>query len=91
MSDPFIKNENSVLSILIEKNFEHKIYFCPLKTSSIFYNEGKFPKSFSQLHVKIRDFSFHTVGKKTIGPRHTPAQGYRLSPTSHQINESKKL
>ena len=36
LSDPFIKNENSVLPILIEKNFEQKIYFCFLKIRSIF-------------------------------------------------------
>ena len=41
LSDPFIKNENSVLPILIEKNFEQKIYFCLLKMSSIYFNEGK--------------------------------------------------
>ena len=35
--DSFIKNENSVLPILIEKNFEQKIYFCLLKMSSIFF------------------------------------------------------
>ena len=27
LSDPFIKNENSVLQIWMEKNFEQKIYF----------------------------------------------------------------
>ena len=37
LSDPFIKNENSVLPILIEKNFEQKIYFCLLKMRSIFF------------------------------------------------------
>ena len=34
--DPFIKNENSVLTILIEKNFEQKIYLCLLKMKSFF-------------------------------------------------------
>ena len=34
--DPFIKNENLVLPILIEKNFEQKIYFCLLKMRSFF-------------------------------------------------------
>ena len=34
------KNGNSVLPILIEKNFEQKIYFCVLKISSIFFKEG---------------------------------------------------
>ena len=36
-----IKNENSVLPILIEKNFEQKIYFSLLKMRSIFFKEGK--------------------------------------------------
>ena len=36
LSDPFIKNENSVLPILIAKNFEQKIYFCLFKTSFFF-------------------------------------------------------
>ena len=35
-----IKNENSVLPILIEKNFEQKIYFSLLKMRSIFFKEG---------------------------------------------------
>ena len=42
LSDPFIKNESSVLPILIEKNFEQKIYFCLLKIRCIFFKEGKF-------------------------------------------------
>ena len=42
LSDPFIKNENSVLTILIEKNFEKNIYFCLLKMRSIFFKDGKF-------------------------------------------------
>ena len=37
LSDRFIKNENSVLPILIRKNFEQKSYFCLLKTSFIFF------------------------------------------------------
>ena len=41
LSDPFTKNENSTLPILIEKNFEQKIYFCLLKIRSIFFKEGK--------------------------------------------------
>ena len=41
LSDPFVKNENSVLPILIQKNFKHKIYFCLLKIRSIFFKEGK--------------------------------------------------
>ena len=56
LSDPFIKNENSVLPILIEKNFEQKIYFCILKLRSFFFKkenpsfsiklEQRLPKSF---------------------------------------------
>ena len=40
LSNPFIKNENSVLPILIEKNFEEKIYFCLSKMRSIFLKKG---------------------------------------------------
>ena len=42
LSYPFIKNEKSVLPILIEKNFEQKIYFCLLKMMYIFFKEEKF-------------------------------------------------
>ena len=35
--DPFMKNENSVLPILIQKSFEQKIYFCLLKMRSILF------------------------------------------------------
>ena len=41
LSDPFIENENSVLPILIEINFEQKIYFCFLKMRSIFFKKRK--------------------------------------------------
>ena len=41
LSDPFIKNKNSVLPILIEKNFERKIHFFLLKMRYIFFKEGK--------------------------------------------------
>ena len=41
LSDPFINNENPVLPILIEKNFEQKIYFCLLKMNPIFLKKGK--------------------------------------------------
>ena len=40
MSDPFFNNENSVFQILIQKNFELKIYFCPWKIKSIFLKKG---------------------------------------------------
>ena len=56
LSDPFIKNENSVLPILIEKNFDQKIYFCLLKMRTFFFKKGnpifsielvqRLPKSF---------------------------------------------
>ena len=63
LSDPFIENENSVLPISIEKNFEQKIYFSLLKMRPIFFLKNgnpiysiklgqRLPKSFSQLHVK---------------------------------------
>ena len=39
LSNPFIKNENSVLPNLIEKNFEQKIYFCLLKMRLICFKE----------------------------------------------------
>ena len=42
LSDPFFKNEDSVLPILTKKNFEQKIYFRPLKMRSIFFKERKF-------------------------------------------------
>ena len=75
-----MKNENSVMPILIEKNFEQKIYFCLLKMRSIFLKKGN-PIFSIKLHViKIQDFSFHTFWKKTIGLRHTLAQGCRLFP-----------
>ena len=39
LSDPFLKNENSVFPILMEKNFEQKIYVYPFKMRSIFFKE----------------------------------------------------
>ena len=91
LSDPFIKNESSVLPILIQKNFEQKIYSCALKMRSFFLKKGNlffrlnldrdYRNHFLNFMQKIHDFSFHTFWKKTIGPRHTPAQGCRLSPT----------
>ena len=79
LSDPFIKNKNSVLPILIDKNFERKIYFCLLNMSSIFFKEGKsnfpiklgqrLPKSFSQLHVKNSRFFFSYFLKKDDWPK----------------------
>ena len=79
LSDPFIKNKNAVLPILIEKSVEQKIYFCLLKMRSIFFKNGnpifsnkleqRLLKSFSLLQ-KIQNFSFHTFWKETIGSRH---------------------
>ena len=68
LSDPFIKHENSVLPILIQKKYEQKIYFCLLKMRSIFFKKGnlifsiklgqRLPKSFSQIRVKNSRFYF---------------------------------
>ena len=59
-------NENSVLPILIQKNFQQKIYFSLLKMRSIFLKKEnpifsiklgqRLLKSFSQLHVKNSRF-----------------------------------
>ena len=78
-SDPFIKNENSVLPILIEKNLEQKMYFCLLKIRPIFFLKGnpifsikleqRLAKSFFQLHVKSSRFFLSYLKKKMIGPR----------------------
>ena len=54
-SDPFIKNENSVLPISIDKNFEQKIYFCLLKIRSFFQ---KREIQFFQLNLG-RDYGNH--------------------------------
>ena len=79
LSDPFIENENSVLPILIEKNFKQKIYFCLLKMGSIFLKKKnpifsiklgqKLPKSFSQLHVKNSRFFVSYFLKKDDWPK----------------------
>ena len=37
LSDSFIENENSVLPILIDRNFKQKMYFCLSKMRSIFF------------------------------------------------------
>ena len=65
LSDPFIKNENSVLPIWLEKNFEQKITFVSWKYG-LFLKKRKpifsiklgqrLLKSFSQLHVKNSRF-----------------------------------
>ena len=56
LSDSFIKNENSVLPILIEKNFEQKIYFCLLKMSSTFFTRREI--KFFRLNLD-RDYRNH--------------------------------
>ena len=83
LSDPFITNENSVLPILIEKNFWQKIYFRLSKMRSFFLKKGnpifsinlgqRLLKSFSQIQGKKSRFFSSYFWKKTIGPRHTPA------------------
>ena len=40
LSNPFMKNENSILPILLEKNFEQKIYSFLLKMRFIFFKKG---------------------------------------------------
>ena len=63
LSDPFIKDKNSVLPILIEKNFEQKIYFCLLKMRSIFFKKRKF--NFIYLTwTEITEIIFSTSRKK---------------------------
>ena len=80
LSDPFIKNESSVLPILIQKNFEQKIYFCALKMRSFFFlKKGnlffsiklgqRLPKSFSQLHAKNSWFFLSYFLKKDDWPK----------------------
>ena len=75
LSDPFNKNENSVLPILIEKNFEQKINFCPLENEVYFFlKKGnsifsikvgrRLPKLFSHLHVKKLRFFLSYFLKK---------------------------
>ena len=69
LSDPFIKNENSILPILVEKNFQQKITFVSWKWGPFFVKNGnlifstklgqRLPKSCSQLHVKNSRF-FHS-------------------------------
>ena len=63
LSDPFIENENSVLPILIERNFEQKIYFCLLKMRSIFFKEGK-SNFFDKTWTEITQIIFSTSCKQ---------------------------
>ena len=79
LSDLFIKNKNSVLPILIENNFEQKIYFCLLKMRSIFLKKGnpifsielwqRLPKSFSELDIKNSIFFLSHFLKKDDWPK----------------------
>ena len=58
MFDQFFLNENSVLPILIDKNFKQKTYL-----RSIFFNEGK--SNFSdQTWIKITEITFSTSSQK---------------------------
>ena len=63
LSDPFINDENSVLPIFIEKNFEQKIYFCLLKMRSIFFKEGK-SNFFDETWTEITEIIFSTSCEK---------------------------
>ena len=63
LSDPFIKNEYSVLPILIEKNFQQKIYFCLLKIRSIFLKKEN-PIFSIKLWTEITEIIFSTSCKK---------------------------
>ena len=62
LSDPFIKNENSALLILIEKKFEQKIYFCLLKMRCIFFLREKI--HFFKLNLEITEIIFSTSREK---------------------------
>ena len=93
LSDAFIKNENSVLPILIEKNFEQKFTLVWLKWGLLFLKKGntifsikldrRLLKSFSELHVKNSRFFLSYFLKKDdcpkayAGPR-LPAISYAL-------------
>ena len=78
LSDPFIKNENSVLPIFIEKNFNKKFNFVFRKWGVFFKNGNpifsiklgqRLPKSFSQLHVKNSRFFLSYFLKKDDWPK----------------------
>ena len=60
--DSFLKNENPILQILIEKTFEQKIYFCTVKMRS-FLKEWK--SNFSdQTWIETTETTFSTSCKK---------------------------
>ena len=74
-----LKNENSVLPILIEKHLEQQIHFCLLNMRSIFLKKGNpissikrgqgLQKSFSQFHVKNSRFFLSYFWKKGDWPK----------------------
>ena len=90
-SDPLIKNKNSVMPMLIEKNWtknvllslENEVFFLK-KVNPIFSIKlgQRLPKSFSQLHVKNSKFFLSFFKKKNIGLMCMPVQYCRLSPTA---------
>ena len=78
LSHPFIENENSVLSILIEKKLQQKIYLVSWKWGFFSKKENlvfsiklgqRLRKSFSQLHVKNSRFFLPYFSKKDDGPK----------------------
>ena len=84
------------MPILIEKNWRKNLLLS-LENEVYFFLEGKsnffrpsldrdYRNDFLNFVQKIQDFSFHTFWNKTIGPRHTPAQCYRLAPIKPPYN-----
>ena len=82
------------MPILIEKTLNKKFTFVFWKWGLFFLKKAnpifwiklgqRLTESFSQLHVKNSRFFLLHLKKKTIGPRLTPAQSCRLSPTRAQ-------
>ena len=72
----FFKNKNSILPILMERDFEQKIYFCPLKMTSFFKVnpiflinlEQRLPKSLPLLRVQNPRFLLSYFLKKYEWP-----------------------
>ena len=71
LSNSFIKNENLVLPILLEKNFEQKIYFCLSKMRSILFFDLTWTEIFSISCKKFKIFLFILFEKRLL------AQGIR--------------
>ena len=95
MSGPFYKNVNSVFPILIEKNYEQKNYFCPLKMRSIIFLKKRNPifwikleyrltESLSLFHVKNSRFLLSYFLKKDDLPKATDS-------TLPRVRQSSKL